>query len=153
MCIGKPKILETHLLQYFALVRWSGIKHALSLSYACISAWQSFNINISPIQLLNSTTSTNIWKDMWVGRLGGGNEDNGNILQKVHAHNVPWTLQQATANLRLHWRLLDTHSLWVMCLAAYATPRIAAPRAPAPVGHGREVWQNVAHWRRQWQTT
>ena len=114
---------------------------------------------------------------------GGGNEDNGNLLQKVHAmpHSVPSTPQQATANPCLRWRLLNTHrQVWVSLLwghcslllglgvhkllfvpskslfpqscvssgssmvqlmvtsskRAYATPRSAAPRAPAPVaGH------------------
>ena len=54
---------------------------------------------------------------------GGGNEDNGNLLQKSHAqtllHSMPLTLQQATANLHLHqsMRLLDTHGhVWVSLL-------------------------------------
>ena len=41
---------------------------------------------------------------------GGGNEDNGNLPQKVQCtllHLMPLTLQQATANPSLHWRLLD----------------------------------------------
>ena len=47
---------------------------------------------------------------------GGGNEDNGNLLQKVHAmpHSVPSTPQQATANPCLRWRLLNTHRhIWL----------------------------------------
>ena len=24
---------------------------------------------------------------------------------------------------------------------------------PGRAGHGEEVWQNVVHWRREWQTT
>ena len=98
----------------------------------------------------------------------------------MHAllHSVPPTLQQATANPCLHWRLQDTHGqVWVSLLwghcsfllgpgahkvlfvpskslfpqsyvssggfmvglmatsfkGAYAIPRSAAPRAPAPV--------------------
>ena len=50
---------------------------------------------------------------------GGGNEDNGNLLQKVHAmpHSVPSTPQQATANPCLRWRLLNTHrQVWVSLL-------------------------------------
>ena len=57
---------------------------------------------------------------------GGGNEDNGDLLQKGprHAllHSVPPALQQATADPRLHQRLLDTHNqvwaslLWGHCL-------------------------------------
>ena len=42
---------------------------------------------------------------------GGGDEDNGDLLQKVHdalLHSVPPTLQQATANPRLRQRLQDT---------------------------------------------
>ena len=100
-------------------------------------------------------------------------------LKRSHAllHSVPPTLQQATANPCLHWRLLDTHrQVWVSLLwshcsflldpgvhkvlflpsrslfpqscvssggsmglmvtsskRAYAMPRSAAPRAPAPV--------------------
>ena len=48
---------------------------------------------------------------------GGGNEDNGNLLQRCPARmpqSVPPTLQQATADPRLHWRLLDTPGqVWV----------------------------------------
>ena len=41
---------------------------------------------------------------------GGGNEDSGDLLQKIPLlHSVPLTLQQATANPHLHWRLLDIH--------------------------------------------
>ena len=52
---------------------------------------------------------------------GGGNEDNGDLLQKVwckHCHTqVPPTLQQATVNPRLCRRLLDTHGqVWVSLL-------------------------------------
>ena len=50
---------------------------------------------------------------------GGGSEDNGNLLQKVHAmpHSVPSTPQQATANPCLRWRLLNTHrQVWVSLL-------------------------------------
>ena len=42
---------------------------------------------------------------------GGGDEDNGDLLQKVHdalLHSVPPTLQQATADPRLRQRLQDT---------------------------------------------
>ena len=54
----------------------------------------------------------------WGPNYGGGNEDNGDLLQKGprHAllHSVPPTLQQATADPRLHQRLLDTHGqVWV----------------------------------------
>ena len=117
---------------------------------------------------------------------GGGNEDNGDLHQKVPCRqalpqSVPLTLQQATADPGLHRRLLDTHrQVWVSLLwghcsfllgpgvhkvlfvpskglflqfcvsshsslvglmetsskKAYATPRSAAPRVPAPVaGH------------------
>ena len=49
---------------------------------------------------------------------GGGNENNGDILQKVPCtHLVPSvspTLQQATTDPRLCWRLLDTAGqVWV----------------------------------------
>ena len=48
---------------------------------------------------------------------GGGNEDNGDLLQKVpgtHCCTVSPTLQQATADPCLCQRLLDTHGqLWV----------------------------------------
>ena len=52
---------------------------------------------------------------------GGGNQDNGNILQNVLMqallHSVPPTLQQATSNPRLHQRLLNTHGqVWVNLL-------------------------------------
>ena len=49
---------------------------------------------------------------------GGGNEDNGNLLQKVPGTHcltlLPLTLQQATTDPCLCWRLLDTHKqVWV----------------------------------------
>ena len=42
---------------------------------------------------------------------GGGNEDNGASLKRSHAllHSVSPTLQQATIDPCLCWRLLDTH--------------------------------------------
>ena len=55
---------------------------------------------------------------------GGGDEDNGDLLQKSHdalLHSVPPALQQATANPHLCQRLLDTHGqvwlglLWGHC--------------------------------------
>ena len=54
-------------------------------------------------------------------KYGGGNEDNGNLLQKgpVHAlpHSVPLTLQLATTDPCFCWRLLDTHQqVWVSLL-------------------------------------
>ena len=62
--------------------------------------------------------------DKWVTKLnwncGGGNEDNGDLLQKAHACTAtlaPPALQQATADPCLHWRLLDTHGrVWVSVL-------------------------------------
>ena len=51
---------------------------------------------------------------------GGGNEDNGDFLQKVlHKllHSVPPTLLQAPTNLHLRQRLLDTPGeVWVSLL-------------------------------------
>ena len=52
---------------------------------------------------------------------GGGNEENGDLLSKgpmqALLHSVPQTLQQATADPCLHWRLLDTHGqVWVSLL-------------------------------------
>ena len=50
---------------------------------------------------------------------GGGNEDNGEVLQNVHEGNVALSVPDptdllATADLRLHQRLLDTHEqVWV----------------------------------------
>ena len=46
---------------------------------------------------------------------GGDNEDYGDLLQKVPCtRSVPPTLQQATIDLHLCWRLLDTHGqVWV----------------------------------------
>ena len=49
----------------------------------------------------------------------GGNEDNGDLLQKVpcmhcRTWSMPLTLQQATADPRLHQRPLDTpRQVWV----------------------------------------
>ena len=44
---------------------------------------------------------------------GGGNEDNGDLLQNV-LYSVPLTLQQATVDPWLCWNLLDTHrQVWV----------------------------------------
>ena len=54
---------------------------------------------------------------------GGGNEDSGDLLQKIPLlHSVPLTLQQATADPHLHWRLLDTHGqVWVRLLWGYCS--------------------------------
>ena len=57
---------------------------------------------------------------------GGGNEDNGHLLQKVllHVllHSVPPTPQQATMDPRLRWRLLDTHrQVWVSLLRVHCS--------------------------------
>ena len=56
---------------------------------------------------------------------GGDNEDNIDLLHNVPCrhpmqaplHSVPPTLQQATADPHLRWRLLDTHrKFWVSLL-------------------------------------
>ena len=52
---------------------------------------------------------------------GGGNEDNGDLLQKIILHtllqSVPPTMQQATGDPRLCQRLLDTRrQVWVSLL-------------------------------------
>ena len=51
---------------------------------------------------------------------GGGNEDNGDLLQKIPCtllQSVPPTLQQATASPQLCQRLLDNHGqVWVSLL-------------------------------------
>ena len=57
---------------------------------------------------------------------GGGNEDNGNLLQKVPCtallHSGPPILQQATADTHLHRRLLDTHrQVWVSLLSGHCS--------------------------------
>ena len=52
------------------------------------------------------------WSDLAVASYGGGNEDNGDLLQKVpctHGYTQCPQLQQATADPRLHRGLLDTH--------------------------------------------
>ena len=53
-------------------------------------------------------------------KLGGGNEDNGDLLQKIpcmYCYTLPPTLQQATTELRLRWRDLNTHrQVWVSLL-------------------------------------
>ena len=61
------------------------------------------------------------WAGLWLSLLfhlrpnyGGGNEDNGNLLQKVP---VPPTLQEATTDPRHIWRPLVTHGwVWVSLL-------------------------------------
>ena len=53
---------------------------------------------------------------------GGSNEDNGDLLQKVPymqalPHSGLPTLQPATTDPRLCWRLLDTHGqVWLSLL-------------------------------------
>ena len=47
----------------------------------------------------------------------GGNGDVGDLLQKVPCTLLPLTLQQATTNPYLCWRLLDTHrQVWASLL-------------------------------------
>ena len=53
---------------------------------------------------------------------GGGNEDNGDLLQKVphRLHSVPPALQEATTDPHIHQRLLDTHrQVWVRLVGSY----------------------------------
>ena len=56
---------------------------------------------------------------------GGGNEDNGDLLQKVPAYTaalMPPNLQQATADPGLHQRLMDTHGqVWVSPLGGHCS--------------------------------
>ena len=50
---------------------------------------------------------------------GGGNEDNGDLLQKVP---VPLTLQEATTDPCLIWRPLGTHAqVWVSLLCGHCS--------------------------------
>ena len=50
---------------------------------------------------------------------GGGNEDNGDLLQKVP---VPPTLQEATTDPCLIWRPLGTHAqVWVSLLCGHCS--------------------------------
>ena len=59
-----------------------------------------------------------LWFDL-SPNYGGGKEDNHCLFKRCGAllHSVPVTLQQATANPRLCWRLLDTPGqVWVSLL-------------------------------------
>ena len=66
---------------------------------------------------------------------GRGNEDNGDLLQKVpctHCCRLPPTLQQATADPRLCRRLLDTQrQVWVplMCSQLPVGSLLLSPRS------------------------
>ena len=43
---------------------------------------------------------------------------------------------------------------WSLTWRILSITLLACPQSnPIQVGHGREVWQNVVHWRREWQTT
>ena len=60
---------------------------------------------------------------------GAGNEDNGtSFMHPTHAllHSGPWALQQATADPRFCWRLLDTPGqVWVSLLWGHCSfPRV-----------------------------
>ena len=83
---------------------------------------------------------------------GGGNEDNGDLLQNVPCallHSVPSTLQQATTDPCLCQRLLDTHRqvwvslvnliTWTTALSNSMKLRHAVWGHPRRVGHGGEV--------------
>ena len=57
---------------------------------------------------------------------GGGNEDNGGLLQKVpcmHGHTqCPRPCSRSLPTHCLHWRLLDTHrQVWVSLLWSYCS--------------------------------
>ena len=56
---------------------------------------------------------------------GGGDEDNATSFKRSHVHTATLstpTLQQATANLRLCWRLLYTHvQVWVSLLCGHCS--------------------------------
>ena len=52
----------------------------------------------------------------------GGKEDNGDLLQKIPCmcYYTQCSLQQATTDPHLHWRLLDTHrQVWVSHLQSH----------------------------------
>ena len=60
------------------------------------------------------------------GKLCGGNEDNGGLLQKVpcmHGHTqCPRPCSRSLPTHCLHWRLLDTHrQVWVSLLWSYCS--------------------------------
>ena len=98
----------------------------------------------------------------------GGDEDNGDLLQKVRAHSAAFsalTLKQATADPHLHRRLLGTHGhigvsfLWGHCsflLDPCARFYSCLPRVcfPSPVcsggsvvGLGDLLWEGLCHAR------
>ena len=59
---------------------------------------------------------------------GGADEDNGDVLQRSLACTAtlsPLTPQQATANPRLRWRLLDTH--WQVWASPEKCKNVPAP--------------------------
>ena len=56
-----------------------------------------------------------------------------------------------------HWnhyhRKLDNLITWTTALSNSVKLSHAMWGHPRRKGHGGEVWQNVVHWRREWQTT
>ena len=64
--------------------------------------------------------------------------------------------------LKKHWVVSSLELLWINLLLAFTCWPLCSYRFyyyfkvlynPRQMGHGGEVWQNVVHWRREWQTT
>ena len=103
---------------------------------------------------------------------GGGNKDNGNLLQKVpytHCYTQrpqlcirpplthasardSWTLTGKSGSVS--WgSLLISPGSWSAQSSVCALQESISQSCVRWAGHGGEFWQNVVHWRREWQTT
>ena len=103
------------------------------LQYPCLEnlmdrgAWWAATHSFTESGMIEQLTFTYLY-------YRGGNEDNGDLLQIfpcTHCYTqcpqVPPTLQQATTNPRLCWRLLDTHrQAWVSLLWGHCSFLLSA---------------------------
>ena len=117
-----------------------------------------------------SKTSLNIWKFMDHALLKPGLENLEHYFTSMWDECncvVVWTFFGITFlwdwnenwPFPVLWPLLGFQICWHIDCNIFTASSFSIETKPCPVGppkigrHGGEVWQNVVHWRREWQTT
>ena len=76
---------------------------------------------------------------------------------KVRETQVRWYVLREGIRGQTHWNHNHTKlanlTTWTTALSKSMKQSHAEWGHPRWEGHGGEVWQNVVHWRREWQTT
>ena len=78
-------------------------------------------------------------------------------MSKVRQTHIRWYVLREGIRRQTHWnhnhRKLTNLITWTTALSNSMKLSHAMWGHPRRTGHGGEVWQNVAHWRREWKTT